>query len=334
MTHSATAHPTATATPRSKTTAPTSARDTRPNFFIVGAPKCGTTAMNDFLAQHPDIFIPKIKEVHFFGRDLHFSKGALRDPEAYAALFADATQPRRGEASVWYLFSKTAAAEIHAYNPEAKIIIMLRHPADMLYSQHSQFLFNGNEDIEDFQEALAAESDRRAGRRIPKSAHLPEGLLYSETVRYAEQVERYLTRFGREGVHIILYDDFRADLPGTYRKTLQFLGVRDDFVPTFNVINPNKRARSKLLREFVQAPPESVKRLSRLLFPRPFRQQVMNALDRLNVRYEARAPLDPELRAQLARRFEPEVRALETLLGRPLPWYPPAQDAAGPVGPR
>lgn len=240
-----------------------------------------------------------------------------------------ATQPLRGEASVWYLFSKTAAEEIHTYNPDAKIIIMLRHPADMLYSQHSQFLFNGNEDIEDFAAALAAESDRKAGRRVPKSAHLPEGLLYSETVRYAEQVARYFARFGRERVHVILYDDFRTDLPGTYRQTLQFLGVRDDFTPAFGVVNPNKRARSKLLREFVQAPPESVKRLSRLLFPRPFRQRVMKGLDRLNVRYEARPPLDPELRELLTRRFEPEVRALEDLLGRPLPWHPSAPDTAG-----
>lgn len=279
MTHTATHPPAETGDTRPETTAQAPTRDTRPNFFIVGAPKCGTTAMNDFLAQHPDIFIPETKEVHFFGRDLHFSKGALRDPEAYAALFEGATQPLRGEASVWYLFSKTAAEEIHTYNPDAKIIIMLRHPADMLYSQHSQFLFNGNEDIEDFAAALAAESDRKAGRRVPKSAHLPEGLLYSETVRYAEQVARYFARFGRERVHVILYDDFRTDLPGTYRQTLQFLGVRDDFTPAFGVVNPNKRARSKLLREFVQAPPESVKRLSRLLFPRPFRQRVMKGLD-------------------------------------------------------
>lgn len=299
------------------------AESTRPNFFIVGAPKCGTTAMNDFLAQHPEIFIPEIKEVHFFGRDLQFSKGALRDPRAYEALFAGAAQPRRGEASVWYLFSKTAAEEIHAYNPDAKIIVMLRHPADMLYSQHSQFLYNGNEDIQSFRDALAAEPERKRGERIPASAHLPEGLLYSETVRYAEQLERYLARFGRDRVHVILYDDFRADLPGTYRKTLQFLGVRDDFAPEFGVVNPNKRARSRRLRAFVQAPPESVKRLSRLLFPRSVRQRVMKGLEGANIRYEARPPLDPALRAELAERFEPEVAALEQLLGRELPWHPP-----------
>ena len=243
----------------------------RPDFFIVGAPKCGTTAMNNYLVEHPEIFIPDIKEVHFFGRDLNITKGALRDERAYRELFSGATTEKRlGEASVWYLFSKTAAEEIHSFNPNAQIVVMLRNPADMLYSQHSQFLYNGNEDIEDFREALTAEPERKAGKRIPKSAHLVDGLFYSETVRYAEQIERYFRRFGRENVHIILYDDFRADLPGTYRKLLQFLGVSEDFTPEFAVVNPNKRARSALLRSFVQEPPESIKRLSRVFFSAQF----------------------------------------------------------------
>ena len=293
----------------------------KPDFFIVGAPKCGTTAMNNYLAEHPEIFIPDIKEVHFFGRDLNITKGALRDEGAYLRLFSGATTEKRlGEASVWYLYSKTAAQEIYDFNPDARIVVMLRNPADMLYSQHSQFLYNGNEDIEDFREALAAEPERKAGRRIPKSAHLVDGLFYSETVRYAEQVERYFARFGRENVHIILYDDFRADLPGTYRKLLRFLGVSEDFTPEFAVVNPNKRARSALLRSFVQEPPESIKRLSRVFFPRSLRQRVMKGLDRANVRYEARAPLDPELKRELEHRFAPEVEKLERLLGRDLPW--------------
>ena len=301
----------------------------KPDFFIVGAPKCGTTAMNNYLSEHPEIFIPNIKEVHFFGRDLDITKGALRDERSYIELFSGATTEKRlGEASVWYLYSKTAAEEIYDFNPDAQIVVMLRNPADMLYSQHSQFLYNGNEDIEDFGEALAAEPERKAGKRIPKSAHLVDGLFYSETVRYAEQIERYFERFGRENVHIILYDDFRADLPGTYRNLLRFLGVQDDFTPEFAVVNPNKRARSALLRNFVQEPPESIKRLSRVFFPRSLRQRVMTGLDRANVRYEARAPLDPELKRELEHRFTPEVEKLEQLLGRELPWKHGAEHAS------
>lgn len=306
----------------------TQSKPRKPDFLIVGAPKCGTTAMNDYLARHPDIFIPEIKEVHFFGRDLEITKGALRDEAAYLNLFDGATEPVAGEASVWYLYSKTAAKEIHAFNPNTKIIVMFRNPPTMLYSQHSQFLFNGNEDIEDFREALTAEPERKAGRRIPASAHFAEGLLYSETVKYAEQLTRYFDTFGRDNVHVIFYEEFRADLPKVYRDTLKFLGVREDFAPEFAVINPNKRARSKLLRNFVQEPPESIKRLSRVFFPRSLRQRVMKGLDQANIRYEARQPLDPELRGELERRFAPEVEKLETLLGRPLPWHPAEPEAA------
>lgn len=294
---------------------------TKPNFFIVGAPKCGTTAMNDYLSQHPEIFIPEMKEIHYFGKDLEIKFGALRDEQKYLDLFKGSEGHKvRGEASVWYLYSKTAAAEIHRFNPDAKIIIMLRDPADMLYSQHSEFLYNGNENIEDFGQALAAEPERKAGKRIPESAHFAEGLWYSETVKYAAQVQRYVEYFGRENVHIIIFDDFKRDLKGVYRELLTFLGVDPTFAAEFEVINPNKRARSKRLRSFVQAPPEGVKRLGRLLFPRSVRQKVMAVLEKANVRYEKRTPQEQTMRRQLQERFAPEVEKLEALLGRKLPW--------------
>src|SRR3989339_415720 len=135
----------------------------KPDFFIVGAPKSGTTAMCTYLKQHPEIFMPEKKESHFFGTDLN-SPRFIRDKKIYLSLFSKAKDERRvGESSVWYLYSKKAASEIKEFSPSASIIIMLRNPVDMLYSQHSQFLYNGNEDIACFEEALNAEQDRRRG---------------------------------------------------------------------------------------------------------------------------------------------------------------------------
>lgn len=107
----------------------------RPDVFIVGAPKCGTSAMHQYLAAHPDIYMAK-KEMHTFGGDLRFGPQFYRrNLHEYLAEFAARQGQRRaGEASVWYLFSTQAAAEIHAFNPEARIIIMLREPAEMLHS--------------------------------------------------------------------------------------------------------------------------------------------------------------------------------------------------------
>src|SRR5271165_4331492 len=147
----------------------------KPDVFIVGAPKCGTSAMDQYLAAHPQVFMAQ-KEMHGFGADLRFgAQFYRRDLAAYLDEFASRKgEIRAGEASVWYLFSKQAAAEIHAFNPEARIIIMLREPAEMLYSLYSQFRFDGNEHLRTFEEALAAEDDRRAGRRMTRQTYFPQ----------------------------------------------------------------------------------------------------------------------------------------------------------------
>src|SRR5271170_7433051 len=149
----------------------------RPDCFLVGAPKCGTTAMADYLAAHPDVFMAK-KEMHVFGRDLHFGAHFYRrDLAAYEQEFSQrATQRVAGEASVWYLLSTQAASELKAFNPDARIVIMLREPVEVLYSLYYQFLCDGNEHLPTFEEALVAEDDRAAGRRIARSTYFAQGL--------------------------------------------------------------------------------------------------------------------------------------------------------------
>src|SRR5438093_1590857 len=109
-----------------------------PTFFIVGAPRCGTTALYTYLRQHPDLFLPENKEPHFFGSDL-YHPGFVRNLDEYLSLFLEAGNKKRaGEASVWYLYSRNAAAEIMAFCPSARIIAMLRNPVDMMYSNYCQ----------------------------------------------------------------------------------------------------------------------------------------------------------------------------------------------------
>src|ERR1043166_4244119 len=135
----------------------------RPDFFIVGAPKSGTTAMHTYLAQHPEVFLAR-KEVHFFGSDLDLQND-IRDLSTYLELFAAATNELRvGESSVWYLYSRDAAKEIKQFSAASRIIIQLRNPVDMIYSLHSQLLYSGAEDIADFESALRAEE---RGRILP-----------------------------------------------------------------------------------------------------------------------------------------------------------------------
>ena len=294
----------------------------KPDFFIVGAPKCGTTSMSEYLKQHPDVFVSEPNEPHFFGADLqsHWSDrfDRYRDREKYLSLFDDARDEKRaGEASPWYLYSRRAASEIKQFNPSASIIIMLRDPVAMVYSLHGQQLYNGNEDIFDFEAALDAEEERRNGRQLPKTAHNPAALLYRDTARYTEQVRRYFEVFGRERVHIIIFDDFIGDTQGVYRETLEFLGVAPDFQPGFEIHNPAKSIRSPVLHRFTVARPEFLSKIKWIL-PYSLRRMVIGSLEGFNVRKESRPPMSPELRALLNQEFQVEVESLSTLLGRDL----------------
>lgn len=290
----------------------------KPDFFIVGAPKCGTTAMYEYLRQHPEIFMPKVKETYFFGRDLHFRFGRFTEKE-YFRLFNEVQNEKRvGEVSTWYLYSKSAAFEIKEFAPSAQIIIMLRNPVDVIYAWHSQLLYVGDEDIKDFKAALDAEEDRKKGKRIPKQCQVIEGLFYKEIVKFSEQVKRYFDVFGRNNIHVIIFDDFKNNTPEVYRNTLRFLGVDENFRPSsFRVVNPNKKVRSVLLRDSLNNP--LVRLMGKICLPsRRLRSYVRKKLKQFNTLYVPRPPMDPELRRRLQAEFAPEVKRLSDLLGRDL----------------
>jgi len=302
----------------------------KPNFFIVGAPKCGTTSLHGYLQPHPDVYLPYYKEPHFFGRDLEGSRFEQfrGKPRRYLKLFRDARDERlRGESSPWYLVSRCAAAEIHAYDPQAKIIIMLRNPVDMLYSLWSQFRYSGNEQIESFEQALAAEEGRRAGRQIRRAAHCITGLRYRHMTRFSEQVARYFQHFGRERVKVIIFDDFRADTATVYCDVLRFLGVDDSFRVDFSVRNPNKSARLPWLRNLIVGSGFSLMLLkdrmtyftsTNSLVPYARRTRVVDGVVAVYTRYERRSPLTADTSRQLALELAPEVDKLSALLDRDL----------------
>jgi len=296
----------------------------RPDFFIVGAPKCGTSALTEYLAAHPDIYMAR-KEMHFFGADLQFGPQFYRrSPQAYLAEFdARDGQLRAGEASVWYLFSREAAAEIKAFNSEARILLMLREPSEMLYSLYHQFRADGNEPLATFQDALKAESARRAGQGLSRQTYFPQGLIYREVALYTDQVRRYFELFGRDQVHVVIYDDFAADPAATYRAATEFLGVDPSYQPeSFKVINGNKRVKHPALRAVLGDP---LVRGTALAF-RPWLpgqlfavlQRAEARLHKYNLQPGTREPLAPELRAQLRREFAPVIERLSALLDRDL----------------
>jgi hypothetical protein len=303
--------------PYSLTAAPAWAAETvrAPDFFLVGAPKCGTTALHRWLRDHPQVYLPAEKEPHCFAPDLDLDRVV---GDAYLRLFREAGSARRvGEASVFYLYSRQAAREIFEFNPEARILVMLRNPVDVMHAYHSERLWRGTENIPDFEAALAADEERQAGRRLPPGVRFLEGLRYRDLATFSHQLERYLETFGSDRVHVMLHDDLARHTGRVYADVCRFLEVDSDFQPEFTVVNGNKSVRSARLREAMRDRRSPLRRMARLL-PLELRRKAERRLRRLNTRFEPRRPMSPELRRKLQVDFRAEVRRLGALIERDL----------------
>jgi Sulfotransferase domain len=308
----------------------------RPNFFIVGAPKCGTTALSEYLRGHPRVFVSRPKEPHFFGRDLdyYFAPGQAT-LEHYLALFDGAGDEHLavGEASVWYLYSRTALAEIREFAPEARIVVMVRDPVELVPSLHSQLRYMLDEDEPDLERAWALQHERAAGRALPSTVRVPAFLQYGEVGRLGDQLERALATFPREQVHVIVFDDLRGDAGAVYRDTLEFLGVPDDGRRTFARVNENKVHRTGALARLTQRPPRPLVHaagaLKRATGVR--RLGVLERVRRRNRATRAREAIDARFAAQLRAYFAEDVAKLGELIGRDLSAWTRG-DALGPPG--
>jgi hypothetical protein len=301
----------------------------RPDFFIVGQSKSGTTALYEILREHPQIYMSVPKEPVFMASDHHQGLWAMvrtrpRTLEDYLALFADAgPEQKAGEASSVYLWSQTAAANIAALQPQARIVAILREPASFVRSLHLQMLQNHIETVKDLGKALSLEDARRRGVSVPRGCVWPQALLYSERVRYVEQLRRFGDVFAPENVLVLIYDDFRADNEATVRRVLDFLGV-DDAVPVVaREANPTVRLRSRWLDDWVHRVSvgrgpvmKGVRRGIKAVTSRRLRHGALGM--RSSVVYgEPRAP-DERLMLELRGRFKGEVEALSDYLGRDL----------------
>ncbi len=306
-----------------------------PDFFIVGHAKCGTTALYQMLQLHPQIFMPENKEPRFFAPELwsRFSDRAapaakrLHTLDGYLELFAQARPDQRvGEATTAYLRSTSAAGRIAQAQPSARIIAILREPADFLRSFHLQLVKSGVETQRDLRKALALEPARREGKRIPRGCHTPPTLLYSDHVHYVEQLRRYHAVFPPEQVLVLVYDDFRSDNEATMRRVLEFLEV-DASAPIESIETKRVKAvRALPLHQLANGVrvarrnPAGASRLARTvnaLTPGVLRSDAFRSLWRRVVFSAPPAP-DEQLMLELRRRFKGEVVAASDYLGRDL----------------
>jgi len=284
----------------------------KPNFFIIGAPKCGTTSLASWLAEHPEIYFSPTKEPHYFNTD---HRRFLNSLSGYERLFSGATAQHRavGEASVWYMYSATAVANILDYAGEAKFIVMLRNPIEMAPSLHEELVFTGREDVKDFAEAWSLQDVRRNGQKLPPMVWEPKYVQYGDLCSLGLQLDRVFRLIPKDRVKIILLEDLAADPSDVYRSVLEFLGVSDDRRTDFTVRNAAKRRRwGGLLRlAWLSVTAKSILGIEGGI-------GLWKYIDRWNRVDHKRALVDPRIRNALREYFRPDIERLQALIGRDL----------------
>ena len=307
-----------------------------PDFFIIGAPKCGTNALYSYLKEHPQVYMPDLKEPQYFSRDFP-DLAQVDSQDDYARLFASAPAGAvLGEASVWYLYSDAAVPAIRAANPAAKFIAILRNPIDAAHSLHTQFLRSLKESEHDFETAWNLQEERRHGRKLPRYCPEPRCVQYQEAHSFGLQVQRLMERVPVDQLKVLIYEEFFADARRGYSELLEFLGLKPDGRTEFAVANESRAARSRTVMRFLDGATAALpgdlvayRRALRTLGIRPLR-----LLSRHNTLPAARPPLRPETRRAVAEALAADVRRLESVLDRSLACWPdftPASpSAAGP----
>ncbi len=295
----------------------------KPDFFLVGAPKGGTTALSDYLGLHPQVFMCLPKEPNYFATDLPGLRHYVDTLAGYERLFAAASDRHIavGEASSCYLYSREAIASIRQYNPAARLVVMLRNPFEVLISYHAQLLFCLLEDETDITKAWRLQSLRRQGQHIPPRCREPAMLNYREALALGVQLERLYRVFPADQVTVIFFDDFKRSPRAVYDELLVFLQLPPDHREEFPVVNAYKRVRYSWLNVLVHNPPIWAITALKTITGTRLHTMLLRThlwLKQLNAVSAESPKLSADLRAEVAAPFCAEISLMERITGHDL----------------
>jgi hypothetical protein len=304
---------------------------TKPDFIIIGAPKSGTTSIYHYLHQHPQIWMPALKEPSYFLFDgasppvFGGPKDAIRLRELiqtwdrYQALFKQKPEGKiTGEASVRYMYSEQACAAINLRLPDAKIIAILRHPADRAYSAYQRDRIHGIEVCENFSDALADGPRRQA-------EHWQIGA-FEQLGCYARYLAPYVKTFGPERLRVYLFDDLVANPRGLVRDLFEYLNVDPSFEPDLSKRFNETGMISNPLMRFLWRGTRSARSYLLPIIPLSLRGSMFQLMAGLPVQKSAKQPFEPALRAELTERYRQDILQLQDLIGRDLShWLAPLE---------
>lgn len=303
--------------------------------FIVGAPRCGTTSLSKYLKAHRDVGFARIKEPHFFAQNdlTKLPADELRrvvQSQYLDRYFREAQGlPLLAEGSVTYLYFPEQMEPILRLWPNAKFIIGVRNPLQMIPSLHQRLIHNGDETERDFRRAWELVPERRAGRSMPNRVADPRMLDYWEIGKLGKYVEKFFAAVGRERCFISVYDDLAADPSGQYRKLLEFLDLPDDGRSDFARNRESKSVKFIGLQRLLMRPPKRAisvlgshnyqERFDAAKPPKPVARAVLGLRKRLLKWNEAparRGEIDEKLLGEMRDMYHDDVALLSTLVGR------------------
>jgi hypothetical protein len=292
----------------------------KPNLFIIGEPKSGTTALYNFLKQHPDIFMSEEKEPHHFCTDF-IRKANKKNPNniynqyeersKYLSLFRGADRYKyAGEATTDLAYSQEAAKNMHDFNPNAKIIYCIREPYSFMRSLHKQNLRDFFENEKDFEKALALEIKRKQGKNVPKNCPSGDLILYKERTKYKEHAKRFLDLFDRDNFFLVIFEEFRRDNREIVNQIFNFLGIKQVEIDC-KKHNVNKDVRAGWFREF--ATHSSLRKIAQKILPLKVRKKWCQVLNKITLK-KAVDKENNKLKIRIKKELRPLVIELNKFL--------------------
>ena len=217
----------------------------KPNTILIGAQKCATTSVYNWVSQHPEVCGPStLKDYSFFIKDSFFEKGIDLFKKDYEKEGYN-NQKIILHGCVHYIYFKKAIDRIYEYDPNIKLLLVLRNPIDRAISAY-QYAKKMNLEKLEFKSALKKENTRLKGNLSDRSE-----LTYVSHSKYGEQLEYLLQKFDRSQLCVIFYDDVNNRPESVTQKIFNFLDVDLNFTPSFSVLNRTGKLKFKALQKVV-----------------------------------------------------------------------------------
>jgi hypothetical protein len=295
-----------------------------PNLFLVGSPKCATTALSTYLSEHPDIFFSHPKEPNYFNTD--FSKKHRRfynEKEYINTCLKDYSNEKyAAEGTVWYLYSNKALENIKHFNKDAKIIAIIRDPAELLYSLHSTLLKSAQENIKSFSNAWNITLKQKENRNVPVTCRDVKLLMYHEIGAQGKHIKKLFSLYKKENIFVTNFNHVTQSTKETLKNIYEFLEIKPYSLEEYNDINSNEEVKSAKVSYLLGE-------LGRNNFLYNLKRRIglkkgsifIKPIQKFNLIKKDRPPLNNDLKNEILNYFSEDKEILKTVVDEQLIYW-------------